>query len=181
MRVGRIQNFGSWSSHLVKAGWTCLGLEYFVCQGDALWQATDAELVRMATAELETLSLAPVGAVNRGYVVRMPKAYPLYDHEYQQNVETVRDWLTAAVPNVVTVGRNGMHRYNNIDHSMLTAMLAVENTHDGKDHDLWNVNVETDYHETTAGSHGTGRSAPVLPRPAAPPDPVSSKFAGGPG
>ncbi|MEV6968891.1 NAD(P)/FAD-dependent oxidoreductase [Hamadaea sp. NPDC051192] len=163
VRVGRIQNFGSWSPYLVQDGRTCLGLEYFVTVGDDLWDAADEDLVVLATAELERLGLVRPGAVEQGYVVRMPKAYPVYDERYQRNVETIRDWLAGAVPNVHPVGRNGMHRYNNQDHSMMTAMLSAENILTGAGHDIWAVNVEDEYHEQKAGDHGTGRAAPVLP------------------
>lgn len=163
VQVGRIQNFGSWSPYLVQDGRTCLGLEYFVNVGDQLWDAADADLVALATAELEKLGLVRPGAVEQGYVVRMPKAYPVYDERYQRNVDTIRQWLAEAVPNVHPVGRNGMHRYNNQDHSMLTAMLSAENILTGAGHDIWAVNVEEEYHEHKAGDHGTGRAAPVLP------------------
>jgi len=173
VRVGRIQNFGSWSPYLVKDGRTCLGLEYFVNEGDELWSAADADLVALATGELEGLGLVAAGRVERGYVVRMPKAYPVYDERYEANVETIAGWLAAEVPNVYPVGRNGMHRYNNADHSMMTAMLTVENILDGAGHDVWAVNVEEEYHEqtthiTSSGTGGTpggtGRDAPLLPR-----------------
>ncbi|MER7889797.1 NAD(P)/FAD-dependent oxidoreductase [Micromonospora sp. NPDC094482] len=166
VRVGRIQNFGSWSPHLVKDGRTCLGLEYFVFEDDEMWRTPDADLVAMATAELKRLGLARSGAVEAGYVVRMPKAYPVYDERYQHNIDVIRTWLAREVPNVHPVGRNGMHRYNNQDHSMLTAMLTVENIADGAAHDVWSVNVEQDYHEQATnrpGRHGTGRDAPVVP------------------
>ncbi|MFI5911779.1 NAD(P)/FAD-dependent oxidoreductase [Dactylosporangium sp. NPDC051541] len=167
VRVGRIQNFGSWSPYLVRDGRTCLGLEYFVFAGDDLWQRPDADLVALGTAELERLGLVTAGAVERGFVVRMPKAYPVYDGDYHENLRVVRDWLAAAVPNVHPVGRNGMHRYNNQDHSMLTAMLAVENILDAAGHDVWSVNVDADYHEEQRGDRapaGTGRDAPVVAR-----------------
>ncbi|GGL97413.1 MULTISPECIES: NAD(P)/FAD-dependent oxidoreductase [Micromonospora] len=173
VRVGRIQNFGSWSPYLVRDGFTCLGLEYFVNVGDELWSADDDALVALGTAELARLGLVDPEAVSAGYVVRMPKAYPVYDEGYEQAVETIRRWLAEAVPNVYPVGRNGMHRYNNQDHSMLTAMLTVSNILDGTAHDVWTVNVEESYHEesgheqTGAGQHGTGRAAPVLPHRAA--------------
>ncbi|NUR48833.1 MAG: NAD(P)/FAD-dependent oxidoreductase, partial [Hamadaea sp.] len=150
VQVGRIQNFGSWSPYLVQDGRTCLGLEYFVNVGDQLWDAADADLVALATAELEKLGLVRPGAVEQGYVVRMPKAYPVYDERYQRNVDTIRQWLAEAVPNVHPVGRNGMHRYNNQDHSMLTAMLSAENILTGAGHDIWAVNVEEEYHEHKA-------------------------------
>ena len=164
--LGRIQNFGSWSPYLVKEGRTCLGLEYFVFEGDGLWTMDDDDLVALGTNELTQLGLIEPGQVERGYVVRMPKAYPVYDETYRDNVETIRKWLETAAPNVRPVGRNGMHKYNNQDHSMYTAMLAVENIL-GADHDIWAVNVEEEYHEerdetTHSSSRGTGRSAPVL-------------------
>jgi protoporphyrinogen oxidase len=166
VRVGRIQNFGSWSPYLVKDGRTCLGLEYFVNEGDDLWSAEDEDLIKLGIRELEALGLVKPDAVEQGHVVRMPKAYPVYDQYYQRNVEVIREWLEQAVPNVHPVGRNGMHRYNNADHSMFTAMLTVENILDGAGNDIWAVNVEEDYHEekATAGDHGTGRAAPILPR-----------------
>ena len=122
----------------------------------------DASLVAFATRELETLGLVPAGSVSEGYVVRMPKAYPVYDEEYVANVDVLRSWLAASAANVQPVGRNGMHRYNNQDHSMLTAMLAVENVLKDAEHDLWAVNVEEEYHEESRGPR-TGRDAPVLP------------------
>jgi protoporphyrinogen oxidase len=167
VRLGRVQNFGSWSPFMVKDGYTCLGLEYFVNVGDDLWTMSDEGLIALGTAEIEMLGLVTPGAVSAGYVVRMPKAYPVYDEEYVRNVDVLRGWLAGNAPNVWPVGRNGMHRYNNQDHSMLTAMLAVENILTGAGHDLWSVNVEEEYHEEkkpAAPSAGTGRDAPVLPR-----------------
>ncbi|MHB8452114.1 MAG: NAD(P)/FAD-dependent oxidoreductase [Mycobacteriales bacterium] len=150
VRLGRIQNFGSWSPYLVKEGRTCLGLEYFVTVGDDLWTMPDDELVEFGVKELAALGLVPTDQVERGYVVRMPKAYPMYDPGYQTHVQTIRDWLGAHLPSVQPVGRNGMHKYNNQDHSMLTAMLAVENICDGTNHDVWAVNVDDDYQEELA-------------------------------
>ena len=145
--VGRIQNYGSWSPELVKDGRTCLGLEYFVFQDDETWSLPDDELVALATKELAQLGLVQPDQIERGYVVRMPKAYPFYDKAYHSNLDTIRRWIDAEVPNVHPVGRNGMHRYNNQDHSMLTALLTVENIVQGAAHDVWQVNVEDDYHE----------------------------------
>jgi protoporphyrinogen oxidase len=166
VRVGRIQNFGSWSPYLVKEGRTCLGLEYFVSIGDDLWVMPDDDLIELAKHEIATLGLADPTRVEAGFVVRMPKAYPVYDIDYQANVETIRTWLTQNMPNVHPVGRNGMHKYNNQDHSMYTAMLTVENIVDGTHHDIWAVNVEEEYHEEKSGDDkaGTGRDAPILPR-----------------
>lgn len=170
VKVGRIQNFGSWSPHMVQDGCTCLGLEYFVNEGDGLWSSPDDDLVALAVDELVTLGLGERDQVRAGHVVRMPKAYPIYDEGFQGAVDTIRAWLEVAVPNVHPVGRNGMHKYNNQDHSMLTALLTVENILSGAGHDIWAVNVDDEYHEEARpASHnaGTGRDAPVLPaRPA---------------
>jgi protoporphyrinogen oxidase len=166
VRLGRIQNFGRWSPEMVKDGRTCLGLEYFVFEGDDLWNMDDADLVELGKRELAAVGLAEGSDVERGYVVRMPKAYPVYDEGYDRRVETIRGYLAEAVPNLHPVGRNGMHRYNNQDHSMLTALLTVENLF-GEDYDAWNVNVEAEYHEEQVGrlgsAQGSGRSAPVMP------------------
>jgi protoporphyrinogen oxidase len=159
VRVGRVQNFGSWSPYLVKDGSTCLGLEYFVNEGDAMWSAPDEELVDLGRRELAQLGLVREPPTGEGYVVRVPKAYPVYDEGYSDRVGVLRRWLEAQAENVVPVGRNGMHKYNNQDHSMLTAMLAVENLA-GARHDLWAVNVDGDYHEEH--SEG-GRAAPWVP------------------
>ena len=104
------------------------------------------ELIELGRRELSQLRLADPSHVQAGYVVRMPKAYPLYDDVYKDNVNVIREWIAAHAPNVYPVGRNGMHKYNNQDHSMYTAMLSVENIL-GADHDVWAVNVEEDYHE----------------------------------
>ncbi len=145
--VGRIQNFRSWSPAMVKNGYTCLGMEYFVSIGDKLWEMPDTELVESAAEELAKIGIARKEQVETGYVVRMPKAYPVYDDGYQEAVETIRKWLDANVANLYPVGRNGMHRYNNQDHSMYTAMLAVDNIVNMSSHDIWSVNVEEEYHE----------------------------------
>jgi protoporphyrinogen oxidase len=146
VKLGRIQNFGSWSPYLVKEGRTCLGLEYFVFEGDELWTSADEDLVELGKRELNTLGLLDPSKVEAGYVVRMPKAYPMYDGTYKANVETLKGWLATNASNVFPVGRNGMHKYNNQDHSMFTAMLSVENIL-GAHHDIWSVNVEEEYHE----------------------------------
>ncbi len=175
VKVGRIQNFGSWSPYMVKPGFTCLGLEYFVFEGDEMWNSADEDLIELAKRELAELGLAQLTEVEAGYVVRMPKAYPTYDQFYKDNVDVLRAWLTTNAPNVWPVGRNGMHKYNNQDHSMFTAMLTVENIAQGAHHDIWEVNVEEEYHEedstsssrSTSGPSsgtGTGRDAPVIPR-----------------
>ncbi|MGZ4675346.1 MAG: FAD-dependent oxidoreductase, partial [Acidimicrobiia bacterium] len=172
VKTMRIQNFGSWSPYLVKEGRTCLGLEFFVNEGDAMWTKSDEDLVEQAKRELQQLGLADSSKVEAGYVVRMPKAYPVYDEYYKDNVAMMRDWVAANVPNVMPTGRNGMHKYNNQDHSMMTAILSVDNIFGGH-HDVWSVNVEEEYHEeapanagSATGEGGTGRDAPVLPRAA---------------
>ena len=155
VKVGRIQNFGSWSPYLVKDGRTCLGLEFFVNEGDDMWVKADADLIEQGKRELcEIGLLSDPSRVESGYVVRMPKAYPFYDAAYKENVATLASWLEEHAPNVYPVGRNGMHRYNNQDHSMYTAMLSVENIF-GANHDIWSVNVEEEYHEerTAAPPH----------------------------
>jgi protoporphyrinogen oxidase len=180
VQVGRIQNFGQWSPYMVKDGRTCLGLEYFVFEGEGLWSKPDDELIALGTHELSVLGLVEPSKVEAGYVVRMPKAYPVYDEDYKENVAVLRRWLEANVPNVHPVGRNGMHKYNNQDHSMLTAMLTVENILGRGPHDIWSVNVEEEYHEegtgTTGSTQGTGRDAPIVPssapRASRPGDPV---------
>ena len=144
--LGRVQNFGRWSPHLVKDGRTCLGLEYFVDEGDSLWLSDDSDLIELGKKEMKKLGLLEPEKVQSAYVVRMPKAYPMYDRDYKQNVETIRKWMDINTQNIYPVGRNGMHRYNNQDHSMLTAVLSVENIL-GAQHDIWDVNVEQDYHE----------------------------------
>ena len=160
VKVGRIQNYGRWSADMVKDGLTCLGLEYFVFADDELWSLPDDELIRLAAGELAILGLVAPERVQRGFVARIRSAYPVYDEGYQERVDVIRDWLRAEVQNVQPVGRNGMHKYNNQDHSMLTAMLAVENLQ-GARRDIWSVNVEDVHHET-------GRSAPMLRRSPAP-------------
>lgn len=160
VQLGRIQNFASWSPFMVKEGRTCLGLEYFVFEGDELWTMPDDKLVELGKRELGQLGIVDPSQVGEGYVVRMPKAYPMYDDAYKANVDTLRAWLGQHAANVHPVGRNGMHRYNNQDHSMFTAMLTVENilgearcegsVRAGAQHDIWAVNVEEDYHEEIA-------------------------------
>lgn len=126
---------------------TCLGLEYFCFEGDGLWARTDADLIELGARELEAIGLAKRSEVEDGTVVRMPKAYPVYDDTYRDALKVIRTFL-GRLENLQVVGRNGMHRYNNQDHSMLTAMLAVENMF-GARHDLWEVNADQEYHEET--------------------------------
>ena len=146
VKVGRIQNFNNWSPALVPVpGKTCLGLEYFCFQGDGLWDSTDRELIDLAKRELEQLGLASASDVEDGTVVRMPKAYPIYDSQYRGHLDTIRAHIDP-IGNLHTVGRNGMHKYNNQDHSMLTSMMTLWNMR-GAAHDVWEVNTDFDYHE----------------------------------
>jgi hypothetical protein len=146
VKVGRIQNFKNWSPFMVPdSNKTCLGLEYFCFEGDDLWNMPDEELIELGKKDLESLGLVNRKDVEDGTVVRMPKAYPVYDSTYRKSLDVVRQFL-GGIGNLQLVGRNGMHKYNNQDHSMLTAMLSAENIL-GAHHDLWAVNVEQEYHE----------------------------------
>jgi protoporphyrinogen oxidase len=146
VKVGRIQNFNNWSAAMVPAqGITCLGMEYFCFKGDGLWSSSDDVLAAQAAAELESLGLAKQSDVVDARVVRVPKAYPIYDSVYRDHITRVRAFIDP-IPNLHTVGRNGMHKYNNQDHSMLTAMMAVDNML-GASYDVWSVNTDFDYHE----------------------------------
>jgi protoporphyrinogen oxidase len=145
--VGRIQNYRAWSPWMAAdPRRASIGMEYFCFEGDALWSREDEELVAMAREEIDAIGLLPASRVEGGHVVRVPKAYPIYDADYERRVATIRDWLDG-IPNLQQVGRNGLHRYNNSDHSMLTAIRAVENLCDGSGHDLWSVNADSVYHE----------------------------------
>lgn len=146
VRVGRIQNFKNWSPHMVPdLSRTSLGMEYFCNENDDLWNMADQDLIELAKREIEQLGLARAADVEDGYIIRQLKAYPVYDGTYREHVETLREYLET-FENLQTIGRNGMHRYNNQDHSMLTGMLAVQNIL-GEQHDLWEVNTERSYYE----------------------------------
>jgi len=146
VQVGRIQNFNNWSAAMVPAkGITCVGMEYFCFKGDGLWSSADRDLVALASAEIERLGLAQASRVRDAQVVRVPKAYPIYDSAYRGHLDRVREYIDP-IPNLHTVGRNGMHKYNNQDHSMLTSMMAVDNMLGGS-FDIWAVNTDFEYHE----------------------------------
>ncbi len=146
VKVGRIQNFKNWSPHMVPdQNKTCLGLEYFCFEGDGLWTSTNEELIELAKKELISLGFIQSSDIEDGKVVRVPKAYPIYDSTYKKSLEIIRQFLHP-LKNLQLIGRNGMHKYNNQDHSMLTAMMAVQNIL-GENYDLWQVNVEQEYHE----------------------------------
>jgi protoporphyrinogen oxidase len=152
LKVSRIQNFSNWSREMVPdPDTTSLGLEYFCNRGDEIWEMADQDLIDLARRELVALGFSGPEAVRDARVIRQPKAYPVYDESYRQNLDAVRRWLET-LQNLQTIGRNGMHRYNNQDHSMLTAMLAVENLMGGS-HDLWEVNTERSYQEDFIASN----------------------------
>lgn len=149
VKVGRIQNFKSWSPEMVpEPDKCCYGLEYFCFKGDGLWSDTDENLIELAKAEIEKIGLTKAVDVVDGCVVRQPKAYPIYDDEYATHVETLRTEMEAKFPTLHVMGRNGMHKYNNQDHAMMTAMLCAENILAEKRlYDVWQVNEDADYHE----------------------------------
>jgi predicted dehydrogenase/protoporphyrinogen oxidase len=145
-RAGRVQNYGAWSDAMVQPGTTCLGVEYFCFEGDDIWQMRDDEAVEFAKNELARIGLIDPSKVFDGVKVRVPKAYPMYDAHFEEAVAVVREYLDQ-FENLKTFGRNGLHRYNNQDHSMATAILATLNLVDGSEHDVWGVNVEDEYLE----------------------------------
>jgi protoporphyrinogen oxidase len=148
VRVGRIQNFKNWSPAMVPDQTkTCLGLEYFCFEGDGMWTMDDAALIELAAKELAQLGICSPGEVFDGVVVRQQKAYPVYDDAYQSHVDVVRTYLRSELENLHLVGRNGMHKYNNQDHSMMTALLAARNITTGSELDPWKVNADAVYHE----------------------------------
>ncbi|MDU8942189.1 NAD(P)/FAD-dependent oxidoreductase [Ovoidimarina sediminis] len=146
VKVARIQNFRAWSKEmLADENTSSIGMEYFCNVGDALWEMTDESLRELAAKELDALGLAAKESVTDYAIIRQPKAYPVYDAEYQGALSVVEGWIRS-LDNFQTVGRNGLHRYNNQDHSMLSAMYAARNVLGGS-YDVWNVNVERSYHE----------------------------------
>ncbi len=165
VKVGRIQNFKSWSPEMVPdPAMTAYGLEYFCFDGDGLWNTPDADLIEMAKKEIAQIGLATAGDIQDGCVVRQKKAYPVYDKLYKERVAIIRNALNA-YPGLQLVGRNGMHKYNNQDHSMMTAMLAVKNILAGQPvFNLWQVNEDAIYHETISADEEeaprTGRLVP---------------------
>ncbi|WP_120076133.1 NAD(P)/FAD-dependent oxidoreductase [Aurantiacibacter odishensis] len=160
VKVGRVQNFRSWSPEMVpNENVACVGLEYFCFEGDGLWSMDDADLVELAKKEMDILGLVSPEKVIGGAVVRQEKAYPVYDEDYAANVDAMRAELEAKYPSLHLVGRNGMHRYNNQDHAMMTAMLTVENILAGERvYDTWCVNEDAEYHE--AGDEGAEKALP---------------------
>jgi protoporphyrinogen oxidase len=160
VKVGRIQNYKAWSPEMVAdARYCCYGMEYFCFEGDGLWNSTDEELLALAKEELEQVQLAVAADVVDGCVIRQQKAYPVYDDAYKQNVVMVRHALETNCPTLHLVGRNGMHKYNNQDHAMMTALLTARNILAGKRlYDVWSVNEDAEYHESgAAGAQVTGK------------------------
>jgi protoporphyrinogen oxidase len=162
VQLGRVQNFKNWSPDLVPDPTrTSLGLEYFCFEGDGLWTMPDSELIELGRREIDAIGLAAASEVIDGCVVRMPKAYPVYDDHYQAHLAVIRDWLKTLV-NLELAGRNGMHKYNNQDHSMMTALLAARNILGLGSFDTWKVNTDAEYHEgsTEADTARHGRAVP---------------------
>jgi len=162
VKVGRVQNFKSWSPYMVPdETMACYGLEYFCFEEDGMWTSTDTELIAMGKREIEQIGLAKASDIVDGYVVRQPKAYPVYDQDYKNHVQTIKDALEPYTGLHLT-GRNGMHKYNNQDHSMMTAMLAAKNIIADKEiYDLWQVNEDAEYHE--AGERGREHGGRKMP------------------
>jgi protoporphyrinogen oxidase len=162
--VGRVQNFKSWSPEMVPdPALACYGLEYFCFEGDGLWTSSDADLIERAQAELAQIGLAEPGDVVDGCVVRQPKAYPVYDDDYASHVTTLKEELAERFPTLHLIGRNGMHKYNNQDHAMMTAMLCVANILAGAAvYDLWQVNQDAEYHEAGQAGEQTHSGASGL-------------------
>ncbi len=160
VRVGRIQNFKNWSAEMVPdPRFTVLGLEYFCSENDSLWSSSDEQLINIAKEEISTLGLADKSRVVDGAVVRQPKAYPLYDHDYRTNVAKVREFLDLEAPNLQVAGRNGMHKYNNQDHAMMTGLMAARNIMGGT-FDLWRVNSDAEYLESEDTVTDSARAVP---------------------
>jgi len=162
VKVGRVQNFKSWSPYMVPdSSMACYGLEYFCFEGDGMWTSSDETLIELGKKEIEQIGLANAVDITDGYVVRQKKAYPVYDHFYVAHIETIKTGLQN-YKGLYLMGRNGMHKYNNQDHSMMTAMLAAKNIIAGEErYDLWNVNQDAEYHE--AGARGANEGGRMIP------------------
>lgn len=159
VKVGRIQNFKNWSPAMVPdASKSCLGMEYFVFENDELWASPDEKLIEMAQREIALLGLVRAEEIEDGTVVRMQKAYPMYDPGWAERIETIRAFAQTNLRNLQFVGRNGMHKYNNQDHSMMTALCAAQNIC-GAEHDIWAINSEPDYHEEVKESETRRKTA----------------------
>ena len=159
VRVGRVQSFKNWSPEMVSdPALSFIGLEYFANRGDDLWRLSDDELLELGAEEASTIGLFEPHEVEAGTVVRQPRAYPVYDGDYEAHLQVLRDWLDG-FDNLYTVGRNGQHRYNNQDHSMLAGLYAARNIA-GERLDLWSINEEESFHEEVSREEAE-RAAPA--------------------
>jgi hypothetical protein len=157
----------------------CYGLEYFCFEGDGLWTRTDADLIALGSKELEQVGLGAAADVVDSCVIRQSKAYPVYDDGYQQHVSVIRSALDAHCRNLHLVGRNGMHKYNNQDHAMMTALLAARNILAGENKfDVWSVNEDGEYHEAGQAGEQTASGTKRTTTPDANSDDCSSIRAG---
>ncbi len=144
------------------------GLEYFCFEGDGLWNSPDETLIALAKKEIEQINLASAASIVDGVVIRQKKAYPVYDDTYQQHVDRIRTALEAQFPTLHLVGRNGMHKYNNQDHAMMTAMLTAKNILAGnREYDVWAVNQDAEYHESGEAGAERGKELHAERVPAA--------------
>jgi protoporphyrinogen oxidase len=167
VKVGRVQNFRSWSPEMIPdAVSTCLGLEYFCFEGDGLWNSADEDLIEQAKREIDKIGLMRADEVTDACVVRQVKAYPVYDDDYRPNVETLRQEFARRFPTLHLVGRNGMHKYNNQDHAMMTGMLTAKNILAGRIvFDVWEVNEDAEYGEAgLSGAQEALKSERLVPR-----------------
>jgi len=167
VKVGRVQNFRSWSPELIPdATSTSLGLEYFCFEGDGLWTSRDEDLIALAKSEIDKIGLMRAEDVADACVVRQAKAYPVYDEAYADNMATVRRDLASHYPTLHLVGRNGMHKYNNQDHAMMTGLLTALNIEAGEAlYDVWQVNEDAEYHEAgPSGARDALTSERLVPR-----------------
>ncbi|HUI52348.1 MAG TPA: hypothetical protein VLX60_11215, partial [Terriglobales bacterium] len=169
VKVGRVQNYKSWSPEMVPdPEFCCYGLEYFCFEGDGLWNSDDEDLKALAKKEIGQIGLGAASDVVDGCVIRQAKAYPVYDDDYRKHVDVVRQALSANCPNLHLVGRNGMHKYNNQDHAMMTALLAARNILAGEaKYDIWAVNEDGEYHESGRAGEQSATAANRLTVPAA--------------
>ncbi|MHB8886696.1 MAG: FAD-dependent oxidoreductase, partial [Methylovirgula sp.] len=170
VKVGRVQNFRSWSPEMIPdAESICLGLEYFCFEDDGLWNATDEDLIALAKREIATIGLMDAADVRDACVVRQKKAYPVYDESYADHMAMIRRDLARLYPSLHLVGRNGMHKYNNQDHAMMTGLLTAANIIAGEPiHDVWQVNEDAEYGEAgVSGAQEALKSLRLVPRKAA--------------
>jgi protoporphyrinogen oxidase len=167
VKVGRVQNFKSWSPEMIADGVsTCLGLEYFCFEGDGLWTAADETLIELAKTEIAQIGLMNRDDVYDACVVRQAKAYPVYDDAYADNVQAIRLEIATRFPGLHPIGRNGMHKYNNQDHAMMTGMLTALNiAHGAQLYDVWGVNEDAEYSEAgVSGAREALASERLVPR-----------------